>query len=95
MKFTQKIKLKNVTANDDAIMFKVEVNGEDRIFIGKQNTKFDISVEPNLEHYTKSDKLSANIKLAESFQKAYLVDKSVINKEVVKKDVIIPAAVAR
>lgn len=95
MKFTQKIKLKNVTANDDAIMFKVEVNGEDRIFIGKQNTKFDISVEPNLEHYTKSDKLSANIKLAESFQKAYLVDKSVINKEDVKKDVIIPAAVSR
>ena len=95
MKFTQKIKLKNVTANDDAIMFKVEVNGEDRVFVGRQNTKFDISVDPNLEHYTQSEKLSSNIKLAESFQKAYLVDKPVIHKEDVKKDVIIPAAVSR
>lgn len=95
MDFIQQIKLKDVAANDDAILFKVNVNGEDRIFIGKQNTKFDIDVADNLESQLLSDKLSANLKLSESFQKTYLVDRNVMNKENQKKDVIVPCAVSK
>lgn len=95
MDFIQKIKLKDVVANNDAILFKVNVNGEDRIFIGKQNTKFDIDVADNLESHLLSDKLSSNLKLSESFQKAYLIDRDVMHKENLKKDVIVPCAVSK
>lgn len=95
MDFVQQIKLKDVAANNDAILFKVSVNGEDRVFVGKQNAKFDIAVADNLESHLLSDKLSANLKLNESFQKAYLVDRGVMHKENHKKDVIIPCAVSK
>lgn len=95
MEFIQQIKLKAVTANENAIFFKVNVNGEDRIFIGQQNDKFDIKIDDNLESTLDSDKLSSEIKLAESFQKAYIVDKKDIAKENIKKDVIIPCAVSK
>lgn len=95
MDFIQQIKLKDVAANNDAILFKVSVNGEDRVFVGKQNTRFDIEVANNLESQLLSDKLSANLKLAESFQKAYIVDREVMHKENYKKDVIIPCAVSK
>ena len=65
MDFIQQIKLKDVAANNDAILFKVSVNGEDRVFVGKQNTRFDIEVANNLESQLLSDKLSANLKLVE------------------------------
>ena len=95
MDFIQQIKLKDVAANNDAILFKVSVNGEDRVFVGKQNTRFDIEVANNLESQLLSDKLSANLKLVESFQKAYIVDRGVMHKENYKKDVIIPCAVSK
>lgn len=95
MNFTQKIKLKSVTANNEAVMFKVEVDGENRIFFGKQSSKFALENDNTLEHYSLSEKLSCKMKLNESFQKAYLVDKPVMGQEDVKKDVIIPAAVSK
>ncbi len=95
MEYTQQIELKEVVANDEAIFFKVNVNGEDRIFVGQQNSKFDLAPESNLSSVELSDKLSAKLKIAESFQKSYLVDKPVQNKENIKKDVIIPCAVSK
>ena len=95
MNFTQKIKLKSVAANNEAVMFKVEVDGEDRIFFGKQSSKFALENDDTLEHYSLSEKLSSKMKLNEAFQKAYLVDKPVMGQEDVKKDVIIPAAVSK
>lgn len=95
MNFTQKIKLKSVSANNEAVMFKVEVDGEDRIFFGKQSSKFALENDNTLEHYSLSEKLSCKMKLNEAFQKAYLVDKPVMGQEDVKKDVIIPAAVSK
>lgn len=95
MNFIQKIKLKSVAANNEAVMFKVEVDGEDRIFFGKQSSKFALENDNTLEHYSLSEKLSCKMKLNESFQKAYLVDKPVMGQEDVKKDVIIPAAVSK
>ena len=95
MEYTQQIELKEVVANDEAIFFKVNVNGEDRIFVGQQNSRFDLEPEQNLSSVEQSDKLSAKLKIAESFQKSYLVDKPVQYQENVKKDVIIPAAVSK
>lgn len=95
MEYKQQIELKEVVANDEAIFFKVNVNGEDRIFVGQQNSKFDLAPEANVSSVEQSDKLSAKLKLAESFQKSYLVDKPVQYQENVKKDVIIPCAVSK
>lgn len=95
MEYIQQIELKEVVANDEAIFFKVNVNGEDRIFIGQQNSRFNLAPEQNLSTVEQSDKLSAKLKIAESFQKSYLVDKPVQYQENVKKDVIIPCAVSK
>ncbi len=95
MEYIQQIELKEVIANDEAIFFKVNVNGEDRIFVGQQNSKFNLEPEKNLSTVEQSDKLSAKLKIAESFQKSYLVDKPVQYQENVKKDVIIPCAVSK
>lgn len=94
MNFTQKIKLLSVAANNNSILFKVDVDGEERVFVGKQNTKFDIVIANDIKHTTESEKLSSKIKLLDSIQKYYIVDKPLRNFENKKKDVIIPCAVS-
>ena len=94
----QKLELLSVSSTDKSAVFKVILNGEEKIFIGKVPKGYLFDSIPAVK--TDSDvlntfKFNSPMRTIDSFQKSYSIDKKVITDDDKKKDIIIPVVVSQ
>lgn len=94
----QKLELLSVSSTDKSAVFKVILNGEEKVFIGKVPKGYLFDSIPAVK--TDSDvlntfKFNSPMRTIDSFQKSYSIDKKVITDDDKKKDIIIPVVVSQ
>lgn len=95
MNTVQNISLISCVANDKSVMFKLNINGEEKVFIGKQNNAFEQEVPVGTTKLNDIEKLSGNLRSPLSFQQVYEIDRQNIGNENRKKDVSVPVAFSK
>lgn len=94
----QKLELLSVSSTDKSAVFKVILNGEEKVFIGKVPKGYLFDSIPAVK--TDADvlntfKFNSPMRTIDSFQKTYSIDKKVITDDDKKKDIIIPVVVSQ
>lgn len=94
----QKLELLSVSSTDKSAIFKVILNGEEKIFIGKVPKGYLFDSIPAVKtdsDVLKTFKFNSPMRTIDSFQKSYSIDKKVITDDDKKKDIIIPVVVSQ
>lgn len=94
MTLVKNIKLLEVNAIDNFSIFKILVDGEEQIYVGKQNVAFNNEPD-NITDITNSKKLNAELVNLDSINKGYTIDKNVILDDTKKKDILFPVVVSK
>lgn len=94
----QKLELLSVSSTDKSAVFKVILNGEEKVFIGKVPKGYLFDSIPAVKtdsDVLKTFKFNSPMRTIDSFQKTYSIDKKVITDDDKKKDIIIPVVVSQ
>ena len=94
MSLVKNIKLLEVNAVDNFSVFKMLVDGEEQIYVGKQNVSFNNEPD-NITDIINSKKLNAELVNLDSINKGYIIDKNVILDDDKKKDILLPVVVSK